>query len=38
MRALRPLALLGVPALVLALIVRRHFQKETPPSAKKEGQ
>ncbi|MGH8430452.1 MAG: MFS transporter, partial [Solimonas sp.] len=31
-------ALLGVPAFVLALIVRRHFAKETPPSAKKEGQ
>ena len=25
-------ALLGLPALVLALIVRRHFEKETPPS------
>jgi PAT family beta-lactamase induction signal transducer AmpG len=32
-------ALLGVPAFVLAIVVRRHFQqKETPPSAKKEGQ
>ncbi|WP_425069080.1 AmpG family muropeptide MFS transporter [Reyranella sp.] len=25
-------ALLGLPALVLAVIVRRHFEKETPPS------
>lgn len=25
-------ALLGLPALVLAMIVRRHFEKETPPS------
>jgi PAT family beta-lactamase induction signal transducer AmpG len=25
-------ALLGVPAFVLALVVRRHFEKETPPS------
>ena len=25
-------ALLGLPALVLALIVKRHFEKETPPS------
>jgi PAT family beta-lactamase induction signal transducer AmpG len=25
-------ALLGLPALVLAAIVRRHFEKETPPS------
>ena len=25
-------ALLGLPALVLALVVRRHFEKETPPS------
>jgi MFS transporter, PAT family, beta-lactamase induction signal transducer AmpG len=25
-------ALLGLPALILALIVRRHFEKETPPS------
>jgi PAT family beta-lactamase induction signal transducer AmpG len=25
-------ALLGLPALVLALIVRRRFEKETPPS------
>ena len=25
-------ALLGLPALVLAIIVRRHFEKETPPS------
>jgi PAT family beta-lactamase induction signal transducer AmpG len=24
--------LLGVPALVLAVMVRRHFEKETPPS------
>jgi PAT family beta-lactamase induction signal transducer AmpG len=31
-------ALLGLPALVLAVIVRRHFEKETPPSARKEGQ
>ncbi len=32
-------ALLGLPAFVLALIVRRRFeQKETPPSARKEGQ
>ena len=31
-------ALLGVPALVLALFVRRRFEKETPPSARKEGQ
>lgn len=31
-------AVLGVPALVLAMIVRRHFEKETPPSARKEGQ
>ena len=31
-------ALLGLPALVLAVIVRRHFAKETPPSARKEGQ
>jgi len=30
-------ALLGLPALVLAVIVRRHFEKETPPSARKEG-
>jgi len=30
-------ALLGLPALVLAMVVRRHFEKETPPSAKKEG-
>ncbi len=25
-------ALLGLPALILAIIVRRHFEKETPPS------
>lgn len=31
-------ALLGVPAFVLAMIVRRHFEKDTPPSARKEGQ
>ena len=31
-------ALLGLPALILAVIVRRHFEKETPPSARKEGQ
>jgi MFS transporter, PAT family, beta-lactamase induction signal transducer AmpG len=31
-------ALLGLPALVLAILVRHHFQKETPPSAKKEGE
>jgi len=31
-------ALLGLPAFVLALLVRRHFQKETPPSVKKEGE
>lgn len=31
-------ALLGLPALVLAVIVRRHFEKETPPSGRKEGQ
>jgi len=35
-------ALLGVPALLLALLVRRHFEKEaakeTPPSRGKEGQ
>ena len=31
-------ALLGVPAFLLAMVVRRRFQKETPPSAKKEGQ
>jgi PAT family beta-lactamase induction signal transducer AmpG len=31
-------ALLGLPALVLAVIVRRHFEKETPPSERKEGQ
>jgi MFS transporter, PAT family, beta-lactamase induction signal transducer AmpG len=35
-------ALLGLPALVLAMMVRRHFdeagEKETPPSARKEGQ
>jgi PAT family beta-lactamase induction signal transducer AmpG len=30
-------ALLGLPALVLAVIVRRHFEKETPPSGPKEG-
>jgi PAT family beta-lactamase induction signal transducer AmpG len=30
-------ALLGLPALVLAMIVRRHFEKETPPSGPKEG-
>lgn len=30
-------ALLGLPAFVLAIVVRRHFEKETPPSAKKEG-
>ncbi len=30
-------ALLGLPALVLATIVRRHFEKETPPSGPKEG-
>ena len=30
-------ALLGLPALVLAVIVRRHFEKETPPSERKEG-
>ena len=28
---------LGLPALVLAAIVRRHFEKETPPSGPKEG-
>jgi MFS transporter, PAT family, beta-lactamase induction signal transducer AmpG len=31
-------ALLGLPALVLALLVRNHFKKETPPSARKEGE
>ena len=31
-------ALLGVPAFVLALVVFRHFEKDTPPSARKEGQ
>ena len=31
-------ALLGLPALVLAVLVRRYFEKETPPSVKKEGQ
>ena len=31
-------ALLGLPALILAILVRRYFEKETPPSAKKEGQ
>jgi MFS transporter, PAT family, beta-lactamase induction signal transducer AmpG len=31
-------ALLGLPALGLALIVRRYFEKETPPSERKEGQ
>ncbi len=31
-------ALLGLPALVLAEVVRRRFEKETPPSSKKEGQ
>jgi MFS transporter, PAT family, beta-lactamase induction signal transducer AmpG len=31
-------ALLGLPALVMAFFVRRHFEKETPPSARKEGQ
>jgi PAT family beta-lactamase induction signal transducer AmpG len=31
-------ALLGVPAFVLAIVVRRRFAKETPPSVKKEGQ
>lgn len=31
-------ALLGLPALVLSLLVRRHFEKETPPSREKEGQ
>ena len=31
-------ALLGVPALLLAIMVRRRFDKETPPSARKEGQ
>jgi PAT family beta-lactamase induction signal transducer AmpG len=31
-------AVLGVPAFVLAMIVRRHFEKDTPPSARKEGQ
>jgi PAT family beta-lactamase induction signal transducer AmpG len=30
-------ALLGLPALVLAVMVRRHFEKETPPSGVKEG-
>jgi len=25
-------ALLGLPALILAIVVRRHFEKETPPS------
>jgi PAT family beta-lactamase induction signal transducer AmpG len=30
--------LLGLPALFLAVLVRRYFEKETPPSAKKEGQ
>lgn len=31
-------ALLGLPALVLAFVVLRHFEKETPPSRTKEGQ
>ena len=30
-------ALLGLPALVLAVIVRRHFEKETPPSGGRRG-
>jgi PAT family beta-lactamase induction signal transducer AmpG len=30
-------ALLGLPALVLAIVVRWQFAKETPPSGKKEG-
>ena len=30
-------ALLGIPAFVLALVVRRRFEKETPPSGRKEG-
>ncbi|MBV8392588.1 MAG: MFS transporter [Alphaproteobacteria bacterium] len=30
-------ALLGTPALMLALVVRHQFQKETPPSRRKEG-
>ncbi len=31
-------ALLGLPAFVLAIVVLRYFQKDTPPSVKKEGQ
>jgi len=30
-------ALLGLPALILAVIVRQRFEKETPPSGPKEG-
>ena len=30
-------ALLGIPAFVLALVVRRRFEKETHPSGRKEG-
>ena len=30
-------ALLGVPAFVLAIVVARRFEKETPPSGRKEG-
>ncbi|SKA00339.1 MFS transporter, PAT family, beta-lactamase induction signal transducer AmpG [Enhydrobacter aerosaccus] len=30
-------ALLGLPALILALVVRRQFEKETPPPLPKEG-
>ncbi len=31
-------ALLGLPALILALVVVRHFEKETPPSGRRRGQ
>ena len=31
-------ALLGLPAFILAMIVRRYFEKETPPTARREGQ